>query len=395
MKNVKWHKKRHDFFYKLISRFIAGLYLKVAYRCKVEKFDNSRPYLILFNHQTPFDQHIAVASMKKMFYFVGTEDLFTMGAVSKFIKYAAAPVAFKKSMADARAVMNCLKIVREGYSVSIAPEGNRTFTGETVNIKPSIAKLIKLLKIPVAIYSIRGGYPVIPRYADKPRRCGIPVTGRVSRVIEYDEYKDMSDDDLYQLIKDELYVDESELPVNCKSRRRAEFMERAVYLCPVCNSVGTLTSRKNTISCSFCGSVAEVGHDLQFRKPFPVHNLKEWTKLQTDWINNYDVTSGKDKPITVERVRLRKLLDKEMKKEVVKKNAEARLYSDRIEVDELVFPFDDIEAVTACGRCRLDFYVAKDTYQIDGPNNLCALKYANFFYHYKNVKEDKDGFLGI
>lgn len=389
-KSKQWHKPRHTFFFKL-SKFLIRIYSGIIYHYHGKKFDDQGQYLFLYNHQTPLDQHLLYLSLSKLPYTVASEDLFTMGWISRFICYAQAPIPFKKSESDFAAVKTCVRVVKEGYSIALSPEGNRTFTGETVHIKKSIVKLIKLLRLPVAFFIIRGGYGVMPRYAKKPRRGN--VHGSIEKVIEYETYKDMSDDELYELIKQILHVDESETS-HCKSCRKAEYMEHAVYLCPSCNSVGSLKSKGNEVVCCHCGLRGTVDESLQFDSAFPVKNLKEWTALQNDWVNAQPVDET-EKPIFAEKVRVRVLLREKAVKRVLAKKTEARLFSDRLEVAGRVFYYRDVSAMTVCGRKRLDFYCGNETYQLTASERFCALKYVNLYYHYKNVKEGGDGFLGI
>lgn len=393
-KQKRWHRSRHAFFYR-ITGWLFGFYAKIKLGFKGEKFDNRRqPYLFLYNHQTPYDQQLLYLCARRQPYTVATEDLFTMGALSKFIRYGQAPIPFKKSMNDVTAVMTCFRIAREGYSIALAPEGNRTFTGTTVNIKPSIVKLIKALKLPVAIFLVRGGYRTLPRYADKPRRAG-GVTAGVTRVIPYEEYRDMPNDELYSLIEREMYVDESDWGVPVKNRRRAEFAERALYRCPCCGALGRLTSKGSSVTCAACGSVGTMDVYGRFEPPFPVRTVKEWAQDQEAWINSLDIEDGADKPLFSEKVCLRQLISEEFRKVTLEKNTEARAYTDRLEVGDRVFRYSETDAMTASGRFKLNFYAEGVTYQLVSDRRFCSVKYVNLFYHYKNVKENGNGFLGI
>lgn len=391
-KKNQWHKPRHVFFYRL-SQFLMGIYARIAYRYRGEKFDNrDRQYIFCYNHQTALDQHLMYLSLPRQPYTVATEDIFAMGLLSRFIRYAQAPIPFKKSAADFAAVKTCVRIIHEGYSIALSPEGNRTFTGVTVHIKPSIGKLIKLLRLPVAVFIVRGGYGVMPRYADKVRRGR--VTGRVERVIEYEEYKDLSDEAVYELLRDAMYVDESDSGAVCKSRHQAEYLERALYICPKCGKVGTLRSKGRTFSCTACGAKAFFDDTRVFHGDFPFRTVYDWTKWQDDQVRALPVDGGEKEPFFKERVRLRKL--ENGAKTVIFECAEARIFSDRLEVGELTFRYDDISAMTICGKKRMDFYCGGVTYQLTSDKRFCALKYVNLYYHYQNRKEGiEDGFLGI
>lgn len=103
-------------------------------------------------------------------YYVASEDLFSNGFVSGLLRYAVAPIPIRKQTTDIRSVMNCIKVAKEGGTIAIAPEGNRTFSGRTEYIKPSIVGLVRVLKLPVAFIRIEGGYGVQPRWSDVVRK---------------------------------------------------------------------------------------------------------------------------------------------------------------------------------------------------------------------------------
>ena len=56
-----------------------------------------------------------------------------------------APIPIKKQTMDITAVKNCILVAREGGTICIAPEGNRTYSGRTEYMRPSIASLAKKL----------------------------------------------------------------------------------------------------------------------------------------------------------------------------------------------------------------------------------------------------------
>ena len=120
-------KFRHRLFV-WILRPIFTLVVILRYHIKVEKFHNQgdRPYLIIMNHQTAFDQFFVSLMFNRPVYFIASEDLFSLGWVSDAIRYIAAPIPIKKQTLDLQAVKNCIKVAREGGTIALAPEGNRT-----------------------------------------------------------------------------------------------------------------------------------------------------------------------------------------------------------------------------------------------------------------------------
>ena len=82
----------------------------------------------------------------------------------------------------------------------------------------------------------------------------------VSRVIEPEEYEGMTADELFGEIQSGLYVNEAAADGVFRSRKRAEYLERAMYVCPYCGPAD-LVSRGNVISCPKCRRKVVYGKD--------------------------------------------------------------------------------------------------------------------------------------
>ena len=187
-KNSKWIKPRHY----LVRTFLGwtlGVYTRFKYHIKVDRFkgEGKRHYLVLFNHQTAFDQFFVGLAFRKPVYYLASEDLFSNGFSSSLIKYLVAPIPIRKQTTDVKAVLNCIRVAREGGTIAIAPEGNRTFSGKTEYMSSSIVSLAKKLGMPIALYRIEGGYGAQPRWSDVVRRG--KMRGYVSEVIYVPEDK--------------------------------------------------------------------------------------------------------------------------------------------------------------------------------------------------------------
>ena len=204
-KNKKWLRFRHRVVRNVLFCTL-GVYARIKYRAKIDKFkeQQKRPYLILMNHQTAFDQFFVGMSFSGAVYYLASEDIFSNGWTSKLIEYLVAPIPIKKQTVDVRAVLNCIRVAKEGGSIAIAPEGNRTYSGQTEYMSPSIAPLARKLGMPIALYRIEGGYGAHPRWSDVVRRGKMHCY--VSRVIYPEDYANMTDDELFAAIEKELYV---------------------------------------------------------------------------------------------------------------------------------------------------------------------------------------------
>lgn len=400
-KKKKWIKRRH----KIVRNIAFALlypYSRLKYGFHIEnKITDKRQYLILMNHQTGFDQFFLGMGFSGSVYYVASEDLFSNGFISKILTFLVAPIPIKKQTTDVHAILNCMRVAKEGGSIAIAPEGNRTYSGDNVYMNPAIAKLTKKLSLPLALYRIEGGYGVHPRWSDVVRKG--KMKGYVSRIIEPEEYKAMSDDELNELIEKELYQNDCVLNTDFKHKKSAEYLERAMYVCPYCG-LSEFESHGDIIECKKCGIKVRYLPNLELDGvgfDFPFKYTTEWYQYQCDTINNLNITDFTKEPLYKETARMSQVILYKNKK-LLEKSCSIELYGNRIAVTgkkgiNLDMSFDDIAAVVVLGKNKLNIYYDNKVYQFKGNKRFNALKYVNIYYRYKNISEGKpDGkFLGL
>ena len=396
-KKKKWIYPRHQVVRNLLY-LVMYPYCRLKFGVKIERMKDqqNRPYLILLNHQMVFDQFLVGMAFKGPIYYVATEDIFSLGWVSSIIRYLIAPIPIKKQTTDVQAVRTCYKVAKEGGTIAIAPEGNRTYSGKTEHMNPAIASLAKTLNLPIAFFRIEGGYGVQPRWCDKARRG--KMRGYFSRVIMPEEYKEWSNDELYHVIQKELHVNEAKVTTNYYHRKNAEYMERLFYVCPHCG-LSIFESHGDKVACKTCNreyqylatkELKGVGFDSQFRF------VNDWYEYQKDFVNKLDINEYIDRPMYSEQASFSEVIVYKNKK-MIRKNAVVELYGDRVLIDDNVFPFAEITAASVLGRNKLNIYHDKKVYQLKGNKRFNAIKYVHMYYRYKNVNkgEGNEQFLGL
>ena len=401
MNKKKWVRFRHRVVRNLL-RVVIGPYSRIKYGIRVERFHEQKkgPYLILLNHQTPFDQFFVGLAFKGPVYYLATEDIFSNGWVSSLIRFLVAPIPIKKQTADVRAIMNCIRVANEGGAISIAPEGNRTYSGRTEYMNPTIAPLARKLGMPIALFRIEGGYGVQPRWSDVVRKG--KMRGYVSRVISPEEYKEMSDSELYLAIKDGLYVNEANVDGEYRHKKCAEYLERAIYTCPTCG-FSEIFSSGNTVTCKKCGMRIRytptkelIGEGFDF----PFRFVQDWYDYQTKFVNRTDTSSMTSEPVFLDTGTVKEVIPNK-KKIPVSSSATLSLFGDRIKIVgdgiDLVVPFSDAGAITVLGRNKLNIYYGGRILQIKGTKRFCALKYVQFFHRHNNILrgQENEQFLGL
>lgn len=398
----KWMRFRHRVITEIV-RFVLWPYIYFTYGIQIKKFkeQGKRNYLVLLNHQTPFDQFFFGLAFRGPVYYVATEDIFSLGWISDLIRWVIAPIPIRKQTTDINAVMNCIRVAREGGTVCMAPEGNRTYSGKTEYMNPAVAGLAKKMKLPIALFRIEGGYGAEPRWTDKIRKG--PMKAYVSRVIEPEEYAAMSNDALVKVIAEGLYVNEAVEAGHYRSGRRAEYLERAVYYCPHCG-LTKWESHGNDITCCSCGKTVTYGENKVLQGvgfDFPYRFVNDWYEAQENYVNQLDVTQLTDQPLFRDEAKLSEVIVYK-RKEVLREKTQIALYGDRVVFDEgkkneMQVSFADAHAVTVLGKNKLNIYFDKHVYQLKGDKRFNALKYVNICYRCKNILrgEPYDQFLGI
>lgn len=390
-----WVKFRHKLFH-VIFRPLVYIIFRIKYGFRTKKRKLKGPHLILFNHPSNFDPIYVGASFNKPTYFIANEDLLNIPYVSKILKYLVAPIPKQKSMKDTSTIRASVKVIKEGGNIGVSPEGNRTYSGKLNHIDMSTVKFIKLLKVPVVLYTIKGGFGLNPRFSTVMRKG--KVFGEVARVLTLDEVNNLSLDELYKIIIETLDVDDTKLGLEYKGKNLAEYMESVFYICPVCNKMHTMRSERNHIYCDHCKMSAEYTSKLLFKTNdvrFKFKNVREYYEFQDRYILKQDIDklSYSDNEITIydankgrKRTALftgRLTLDKD---------------SLKIKDDENVkeIKISEILAMSILYHNTIIVNIDNYKYHITGDERFNALKYLHLFTLLKSKKQGvENAFLGI
>lgn len=396
-------KLRHKVVYAIFRPFF-WLYFKLRYNYSYDKFvGDENGLLVLSNHATTMDPFFVAMSFKKPLFFVASDQLFNLGFISRVIEFLVAPIPKTKGVSDIKSVRDIKCYLDEGANVGLFPEGNRTFTGVTVTIPEQIGKLVKLFRKTVVLYNLKGGYLSKPRWARKPRR-GV-MKGEIKRVLKYEDYKDLSPEEIYKIVKEELYVDafEEEKSINAKYKgnSRAEYIENVLYFCPKCKSLHTISSKGNKFACKNCGLTVlydENGNFVSEDSEMTLKTVSEWYDFQNDYIAKHGLFEKTDcKPLVTFPATV--YLDERAKRRQKILSGEVSLYSDKVEFcgegKKLTYPLSEIVGMTPQTMGKMQIYTKSASYVITCAKNFSTLSVVTLYYMNKNKAEgNESGFLG-
>ncbi len=396
-KHNQWLQPRHATVRKLLGPILAPI-LRRTLNINVEPFvrQRGRQYLILFNHQTALDPLFVSMAFKGPIYFMAPDDLFSNGFRSSLMRHFFAPIPIAQHTADPNAVRSCIKVAKEGGTIAIAPEGSATYVGKTLQMNPAIVPLVRKLKLPIVLFRIEGGYGTFPRWSDTIRRG--QMRAYVAEVIEPEEYAQMSDGELMAHIRKYLWVNAAKTPGTFKSDHAAEYLERVLYVCPHCG-LSRLESHGNVLTCTNCNLSVQYLPNKQLKgvgMHFPFRYVADWYAYQCQYISHLNLDALDSLPIYMEQAQLSEVIPNK-KKVRMDRFATVELYRDRVVINDVPFAFGDITAATVVGKNKLNLYYNDQIFQLKGGKRFNAVKFVNFIYRYKNIRNGIEGeqFLGL
>ena len=145
---------------KVIIRSLL-LPVKVEGRQHLEK---NQSYVFVANHQGSFDIFLIYGFLNRNFKWMMKQALrkvpflgFACARSHQIFVDKRGPSKIRKTYEQAR------EILKEGYSVTVFPEGARTFTGHMAQFKKGAFALADELQLPVVPLTINGSFDVLPR----------------------------------------------------------------------------------------------------------------------------------------------------------------------------------------------------------------------------------------
>ena len=173
---------------------IMGIKLVVTGR---ENIESDKPYLIMGNHQSLFDLFVVPAAIPLCFVAVEAAYHFRLPVWGYLIrKWGCIPIQRDNLKKAFTSLETARKTLISGMSIAILPEGHRTLTGEMSSFKKGPFHLAKGAKADILPFAITGlfDYQKKASFLLKPGEVSV----NIGRPILYDEFKDLSIEELRQ-----------------------------------------------------------------------------------------------------------------------------------------------------------------------------------------------------
>lgn len=214
------------------------------------------PVLFISNHHSNFDGfYLNIMFYWRIIHFVVNEELFITRLTSFISRFLLGEIKRGVTPSDVGFIFEMKRYVQEGRSVGLFPEGDIHFFGETLPIEPSLAKLAKMLNIPIVCLQVHGAHLRAPRCGNKAHRGKIVY--EITDVIDQDSVHSLKVESLYHRMVEGIRVHENQYQRQAMTKmlggKRAEWLELGLFLCPQCHDYETLISEGNILRCQHCG----------------------------------------------------------------------------------------------------------------------------------------------
>ncbi len=379
-KKTGYFRKRHRRVFMFLRRLVAPLFRRIfAYTCAdIPRIDG--PCIVLANHNTDFDPILISLASPGLMYFVTSEHVMRAGLASKALDFLFAPISRLKGSVASSTVMQILRRLRDGHTVCMFAEGNRSFDGNTGEILPATAKLVKSSNATLITYHFSGGYFSSPRWSTHLRRGRL--TGHPVHVYTPEQLRSMSADQVYAAICQDLaenaYERQAVERIPYRGRKLAEALETMLFICPQCGRIGTLRSCSSHLRCS-CG-LDVVYTELGYLSHSSLDTLPKWDAWQQqrffamiDADNAFSVQDGAICLSHTDESHHARLLYR----------GDIRMTRDTLAFGDTVFSIDDIVSLALCGKNTMVFTVRDQHYEVKSKTWYCARKYLLWYQRLK------------
>jgi 1-acyl-sn-glycerol-3-phosphate acyltransferase len=205
------------------------------------------PFFLVANHRNYLDPFFVAFILPYRVHYVTTYEMFRSRMSAYFFKLLGC-IPKKRYLHDITTVRRIMEVLKKGGVIGIFPEGERSYTGELLDLKPETIKLLqKFHEVPILPVSISGDYIMWPRWGKGWRRCRITMAFHGPIIIQPGDTVDK----IQAKIKAHIKPDDT--GISTAHKRRACAIECFLYRCPVCRKFDCLWSRDDRISCQECG----------------------------------------------------------------------------------------------------------------------------------------------
>lgn len=274
--------------YLIPLKFFIQKYYLWAFNVKYEFVDfnpkREGPFFLIGNHVLLLDAFFSNFPIKGYAIPVTNSFVYT-SPVQKFaLTKLIDSIVKRKGQSDMQTIKDMRRFIKQGKSISVYPEGNTSYYGDTSESIYTTAKLFKSQKIDVICSKTKGGYLAKPRWRkSRAKKPYIEIT--MSTLFRAKDLEDLTVDEIFRTMTSFYYNNDYEWNREYKhkyiGKNRLLGSHRVIYGCPKCNSINTIESSGDDIFCTSCDMKGTI-NDYGFIEGTKYDNFVDWGKFQEE-----------------------------------------------------------------------------------------------------------------
>lgn len=172
-----------------------------------------------------------------------------------------------------------------GNIVCVYPEARYSLDGTTSYLPPSLAKICKLLKLPVVVLRMHGNFVTAPQWNKEDKK--VPLLAELECIASAREAEELSVEELNGKIFSKLQIDDfayqREHAIEINNPRRANGLHNILYQCPHCGKEFAMYSQGTRLWCASCGKawqMTELGELAAEEGETEFSHIPDWMKWE-------------------------------------------------------------------------------------------------------------------
>lgn len=277
-------------FWARVPAFIAGPFIKAKYNlhCDRKEIKGLKPpFILIANHGADIDPlFVQITSSPYLINFVGGYAYFKNKFLNWYFNKLGTIPKFQYQT-DLNSMRDMLSVTKRGGVLGIFPTGRLPSCGEGFMVPDSLAKLIKISKVPVVVCKIDGAYLSKPKWAVNKKRRG-RIDMKYSILLSGEDVKNMSVEEMSKIVNDALYFNDykwnEDKHIKFGKKDLALGLETTLYRCPKCGNEFKMSSSGNVIKCDCCDFNLELTPTGEFKENEFFKNPFEFYEYQRNSI---------------------------------------------------------------------------------------------------------------
>lgn len=371
----------------IVFTFFARIY-NIKKKMPKEVLNLKSPYLVLSNHIGYWDPFLIGIFLPRFIHFVSSDAAFR-NPVVRFFLTRLGTIPKKKNIRDTKVIRDIAAVIMQGENVGIFPEAVRNWAGKTQPVDKSVAKLIKMLKVPVVVPIIKGMNLFNPRWSTKLRHTKVEV--EYTLLFSKEDIDILSTDKIFEQLNKALQHDEVAWQMQnlnkVRSKHKAEYINHALYVCPECLSIDSFKAKGNDFYCTECNYDIRINKYSFFERitkgKLHFDNIRDWFDWEEKYMLNFiNEKVNKNCSEVIFADKRSKVYKSNQKQEMEYiDDADIKFYIDKIVIvyynnESFTINYDDLQTINPQVKERLEIFYNNEAYRIIGGRpGVSALKW--------------------